>query len=319
MSDIYAITEHQSPDELDDISYEMLDAGSQLADTTGDDLVAVVLGNNTDRLTDELGAADRILRVEHERLAEFNPMTYSEAVQEVIDAADPRIVLSSITSIGLDIASRVEAETGRPVVTYVSDIEHTDADDLVVTSQLYGGKMNVESRFESDAAIVALAAGAYDADAGRMSGTPESEFFDVSLNRDGIDFVDRHEPETGDVDITQEDRLLAIGRGIDDEENIPIARETAAALDSELASSRPLIDNGWLPKARQVGKSGQKVDPELYIAAGISGAPEHLEGMEDAEVIVAINDDDEAPIFDHADYGIPHDLFDVLPAVQEKA
>ncbi len=317
MSDIYALTEHQTPAELDDISYEMLDAGRQLADATGDDLVAVVMGDDVSALTGELGAADRVLTVEHDQLAEFNPLAYSEATKAVIEEYTPRIVLSSITSIGLDVASRVETETNIPVVTYATEIT-AEAENLMVTSQLYGGKMNVASRFERDSAIVALAAGAYDADAGRLSGTPPTETFEAEITTDGIDFVARHEPETGDVDITQEDRLLSIGRGIDDEENIPLAEETAESIGVELASSRPLIDNGWLPKSRQVGKSGQKVDPELYIAAGISGAPEHLEGMEDAETIVAINNDAEAPIFDYADYGIPHDLFEVLPAMQEK-
>ena len=131
-------------------------------------------------------------------------------------------------------------------------------------------------------------------------------------------FLQRVEPEVSDVDITAEEILVSVGRGIGGEENIELAQELADALGGVVSASRPVTDGGWLPKTRQVGKSGRKVKPKLYIACGISGAPEHLEGMGDAELIIAINTDENAPIFDVAHYGTTEDLFDLLPALTEQ-
>jgi electron transfer flavoprotein alpha subunit len=317
MSGIYAITEHQGEDALDDISYEMLDAGRTLADDLGEELVAVVLGEDVETFTDDLGTADRVLAVEDDALAQFNPMAYADAVEAVLAEESPRLTLTSVTSIGMDVAPAAADATGTPLVSYVADIS-VDNGDVVATSQLYGGKMNVESAVESGAAMLAVAAGAFDAEAGRTEGTPEREELAVAVGPDGVTFEQLNEPEAGDVDITRADRLLSIGRGIDEEDNIPLAESAAEALDAALSSSRPITDNGWLPKNRQVGKSGKSVSPDLYLAAGISGAPEHVEGMTDSELIVAINTDEEAPIFDYADYGVVGDLFDLLPALEEQ-
>ncbi|MBI4786388.1 MAG: electron transfer flavoprotein subunit alpha/FixB family protein, partial [Chloroflexi bacterium] len=126
------------------------------------------------------------------------------------------------------------------------------------------------------------------------------------------------EPEAADVDITKQDILVSVGRGIQSADNLELVEELANALGGAVSASRPIVDNGWLPKARQVGKSGSTVKPKLYFAVGISGAPEHLEGMRDAPLIIAINSDPNAPIFDVAHYGIAADLFDVVPALTEK-
>ncbi|MBX0330914.1 electron transfer flavoprotein subunit alpha/FixB family protein, partial [Oscillochloris sp. ZM17-4] len=124
-------------------------------------------------------------------------------------------------------------------------------------------------------------------------------------------------PEAGDIDITTYDKLVSVGRGIGGQENIELAQELAGALGAALSGSRPIIDAGWLPKTRQVGKSGLSVKPKLYLMLGISGAPEHLEGMKDAELIVAVNSDAKAPIFDVAHYGSTCDLFEVAEALLE--
>lgn len=318
MSDVYAVTEHQAPDALDDVSYELLNAGRSAADHLGTDLVAVVMGADTEAYLDDLGVADRVVAIEDDTLEEFNPLGYASAVETVVHEADPRLLLTSVTSIGMDISPRVARSTDRPLLSYVTDID-VDGDEVVASSQLYGGKMFVDSSIGGENAILAVARGAFEADGGREAGAPEVEELAVQPGGTGIEFVERHEPEAGDVDITREDRLLAVGRGIEDEENIPMAEDAATAMGAALASSRPLTDNGWLPKNRQVGKSGKTVQPDLYIAAGISGAPEHIEGMKDAGLIIAINTDEEAPIFDYADYGVVGDLFEVLPALEEQA
>ncbi|MCP4422383.1 MAG: electron transfer flavoprotein subunit alpha/FixB family protein, partial [Chloroflexi bacterium] len=122
----------------------------------------------------------------------------------------------------------------------------------------------------------------------------------------------------GDIDITAIDKLIAIGRGIGGEDNVELAQDLAEVMEAEVAASRPVTDAGWLPKTRQVGKSGVSVKPKLYLMLGISGAPEHLEGMKDAELIIAVNTDADAPIFDIAHYGATCDLFDVAEAMLEE-
>ena len=153
----------------------------------------------------------------------------------------------------------------------------------------------------------------------RPAGSPEVQDASVpGLDDLTTSFLRRVEPEVSDVDITGEEILVSVGRGIGGEENIELAQELADALGGVVSASRPVTDGGWLPKTRQVGKSGRKVKPKLYIAVGISGAPEHLEGMSDAELIIAINTDENAPIFDVAHYGTTEDLFDLLPALTEQ-
>ena len=191
---------------------------------------------------------------------------------------------------------------------------------VVVTSQLYGGKIYAESVIQADAAIVSVLAGSFPADAGRKEGAPAVEELDApaSIETGKLVFTGLIEPEGGDVDITQHEILVAVGRGIGSEDNLPMIEELAGVLGGAVCSSRPIVDNKWLPKTRQVGKSGLKVKPKAYLALGISGAPEHIEGMKDAELIIAVNTDETAPIFEHAHYGTTEDLFDLVPALTEK-
>jgi len=148
--------------------------------------------------------------------------------------------------------------------------------------------------------------------------TPAIEEVEVALPSEGrVRFEKYIEPAAGDVDITQQDALVSVGRGIQTRDNIALAEELAEALGGVVSASRPVIDQGWLPLTRQVGKSGATVKPKLYLAAGISGAPEHVEGMKSADLIIAINTDPQAPIFTVAHYGIVGDVLDVLPALSE--
>jgi electron transfer flavoprotein alpha subunit len=215
----------------------------------------------------------------------------------------------------MDVAGALSARAGRPLVAYCSELAF-EGDATVATSQVYGGKLNAEVEIQGPA-IASVVAGSFPA-AAAGGGSPTIE--DVAppdLSGLRTSFIARLEPETSDVDITAEEILVSVGRGIGGEENIELAQELADALGATVSGSRPVTDAGWLPKTRQVGKSGRKVKPKLYLACGISGAPEHLEGMSDAELIIAINSDEKAPIFDVAHYGTTEDLFDVLPALTE--
>ena len=152
------------------------------------------------------------------------------------------------------------------------------------------------------------------------SGDAAVEAFDVDIDEDAIGsrVSGYEEVAAGDVDISDADVLVSVGRGIEEEDNLEIIHDLADALGATVSASRPIVDNGWLPKNRQVGQSGKVVTPDVYIAIGISGAVQHVAGMKGAETIIAINDDPSAPIYDIADYGIVDDLFEVVPALTEE-
>jgi len=169
-----------------------------------------------------------------------------------------------------------------------------------------------------ESAIVSVVTGAFPAAAGRGTTAVEQIGAPIPLSDLRTRFTRLIRPAAGDIDITTYDKLLSVGRGIGGKENIELAQELAGALGAALAGSRPITDAGWLPKTRQVGKSGLGVKPKLYLMLGISGAPEHLEGMKDAELIIAVNTDAKAPIFDVAHYGATCDLFEVAEAMLEQ-
>jgi electron transfer flavoprotein alpha subunit len=228
-------------------------------------------------------------------------------------------VLVSTGTVGLDLAGALAAATGAALVSYVVDLA-ADGDGIVATAQIYGGKLLAEVAVERDRAVAAVIAGSFPATAGQGGSGASVEAMDppAGLDEARTAFLELIAPEAGDVDITAADLLVSVGRGIGSEDNLELVQELADAMGAPLAASRPITDQGWLPKTRQVGKSGLKVKPRAYLAFGISGAPEHLEGMRDAELIIACNTDEQAPIFDVAHYGTTADLFDLLPALAEK-
>jgi len=312
-NDILVLVEHHN-DEVADTTHELLGKAAELAGQTGGRVMACLLGNNARKLAEGLGA-DAVLFVEHPALESFVPEAYVAALKALVDERDARLVMIANTTVGMDVAGALSARTGRPLVAYCTDVSF-EGDTIVATSQVYGGKLNAEVAVDRPA-IVSVIAGSF---APAEAGLPSLEEVSAPPELDGLhtEFLARVEPEVSDVDITGEEILVSVGRGIGGEENIELAQELADALGATVSASRPVTDAGWLPKTRQVGKSGRKVKPKLYIACGISGAPEHLEGMSDAELIIAINSDEKAPIFDVAHYGTTEDLFDVLPALTEQ-
>ena len=237
-------------------------------------------------------------------------------MQATVAAKSPQVVLVGYTSMGMDLASTVATRLEMPHAASAVSVE-AGSDGIRVTSQLYGGKMNVTSDLGQGPCFVSVLAGSAPADSGRADGSPATETLAAPATEGRVRFLRLLEPEAGDVDITSKEILVAIGRGIGSKDDIEVAEELAEALGAAVAGSRPLIDSGWLPKTRQVGKSGLKVSPKLYLALGISGAPEHVEGMKSSATIVAINTDKNAPIFNFAHYGMVEDLFDVCEELTE--
>ena len=317
-NDVLVVVE-QLEGKISEISFELLGKGKELAGGLGGQLTALLVGSGVKALAGELGAADTLLLVDHPELAHYTPEAYTRLLVGLVKARAPRVVLAANSAMGMDQAAGLSARLGLSLVAYAKEIRLEDH-RLVVVSQVYGGKILSESLVEGEQAVVSVLAGAFSAEAGKAAGTPAVEEVPPPISLDGprIKFKRLIQPEAGDVDITRESVLVSVGRGIQSKENIPMVQELADALGAALSASRPIVDNGWLPKTRQVGKSGMSVKPKLYVAVGISGAPEHIEGMRDAELIVAINSDQTAPIFGVAHYGIVGDLMDVVPLLTEK-
>lgn len=313
--DVLVVAE-QMQGRLADISFELAAKARELAAASGGRALAAVLGQGVRGLAEQMNV-DVAICVDHPALAQFSPEAYGRALASVVRERRPAIVLVGNTSVGMDVAPALAAALGWPLLAYCRDVRR-EGDAVVGVSQLYGGKVMAEAAAVGEGAVVTVLAGSAPADAGRGAPGAVEEVAAGGLDGLRTRFKALIEPEAADVDITKADVLVSVGRGIQSQDNLELATELADALGGVLSASRPIIDNGWLPKSRQVGKSGQTVKPKLYLAAGISGAPEHLEGMRDAELIVAINTDAKAPIFGVAHYGVVGDLFDILPALTEK-
>ena len=312
---IVVIVEHLKGT-IEDITFEMLGKGKEIASNTGGELVALLMGSGVDGMASQLAIADKVIYVDDANLADFNPQSYCKTVSEVVANNQPKMVMIGNTSMGMDIAGGVSIGQNMPFVAYVSGIS---ADGNTVTSSLYGGKINVDSSPSGDGCIVSVISGSFSTDAGKADGSPSVETAAAPDMGDlSLQFKQLIEPESGDVDITTQEVLVSVGRGIQSDENLPLAEELATKLGGAISCSRPIVDNKWLSKTRQVGKSGLKVKPKLYITLGISGAPEHVEGMKDADLIIAVNTDPNAPIFDYAHYGVVQDIFDLITALNEK-
>ncbi|MCP4358015.1 MAG: electron transfer flavoprotein subunit alpha/FixB family protein [Chloroflexi bacterium] len=314
-NDVLVITEHLDG-RVADISYEMVGKAKELAGALGGQATAVMLGSG---MADAAGtfASDATIYVDDPALANFNPETYGKVLAALTAEKSPRLTLIGSTAMGMDLAAWLAVKTEQDFVAFTADMAAAGG-DLTVTSNLYAGKLTAVVAPEGDGVVTAVLAGVFPVEAGRGNTAVEQIAAPVSLDDLKTRFVHLNRPESGDIDITAEDKLVAVGRGIGGEDDIELAEELAEALGAVVAASRPITDAGWLPKTRQVGKSGVSVKPKLYLMLGISGAPEHLEGMKDAECIIAVNTDANAPIFDVAHYGTTCDLFDLAEAMLEE-
>jgi len=314
--DVFVIAEHLEG-KLSDVTFEMLGRARSIAPALGGRVVVVLLGHEVSALAEQLGAADQVLYVEDAGLRYFIPERAEQALRTVLSNEKPSLTMIANTSMGMDLAAALSAALDWPLIAYCSDVQAEDG-KIVANSQIYGGKIAVETLSESDSTLVSVLAGAFPASEGQADKSASLQTIFGAANEGRVRFKGLTIPEAGDVDITREAFLVSVGRGIGSKDNIELVEELASNLGAALSASRPIIDSGWLPKQRQVGKSGLTVKPKLYLAVGISGAPEHLQGMKDAELIIAINSDVGAPIFEVADFGIVGDLFDIVPALSER-
>lgn len=311
--DIFVVIEHLQRKVLD-ISFVMLAAARQLANSTGGNVTAVLLGFNAQGLAGNL-SADKVLYVDQPALAEFTSDAYQKILAGLIQEQAPRAVLFGHSSIGMDIASGLSAKLSLPMVSSCRSF----SDDGKYVSQICGGKIMAEGMLPGPTVLVSMVPGGYKAEQGQSSQAPALTNVPApALAELRVTLKQYIEPDKSDVDITKEPILVAVGRGIQNKDNIDLANDLATALGGVVCASRPVVDQGWMPTTRLVGKSGKQVKPKIYLALGISGAPEHIEGMGESDTIIAINTDPYAPIFNVAKYGAVLDLLDLAPALTEK-
>jgi electron transfer flavoprotein alpha subunit len=305
--------------QLTDTTFEMLGRARDLARALGGPVEAVLLGHNVAALCPQLAAADRVVLFDHPHLEHFVPETYQAVLAHYLkEKTSPLLVLLGATSEGLDLLSLLSAHADVPCIdncVLLSEHDH----QLLATCQIYGGKMVTRVVVPESTTLVAVVPGSFSAEEGRKLGTPPVAVSPLPpLPESRARFWKWLEPPPGDVDISKAAVLVAVGRGIQNADNLPLAEELAQTLGGTVCASRPVIDQGWLPLTRQVGKSGMTVKPKLYLAFGISGAPEHLEGMKQSELIIAVNTDPQAPFFSAAHYGAVADAVELLPLLTEE-
>lgn len=303
--------------EMSDITHEMLGVGRSLADAAGVPLHAVLLGSEAAPLAPKLGVADKVFVADNPQLNLAPAGTVAVALKALIDRTQAGLVLLGCTNVSLGIGAILAAKAGLPMVNFCR-AARADAGAILITSQLFGGKILSDVRLADGRGVVSVYPGAFPVEPGRSERTPEVEKVDLPIGDPKVTFKQYLEPETGDVDITKQGVLVGVGRGIQTQDNVQLAEDLAAALGGAVCASRPVIDQGWLPLSRQVGKSGMTVKPRAYLAFGISGAPEHWEGMQNSQCIVAVNTDPKAPIFDGAHYGVVGDALDLLPVLTDR-
>ncbi len=304
---ILVVTEHRQG-KWNNASFETLAAAQQIAAVTSGAVSAAVLGRGVGAFADELAgkAVNEVLSGEHDLLADYTVDGYCVALKQVIEAAKPDLVLFPHTYQVRDFAPKLAAMLGKGMIGDCIGYRN-EGGKLVFVRQMFQGKTVADVSFLGAGPwFASFQAGAFRADLVQAHASVRTKPLDLFKEAKSA------------VDLTQAPLIVAIGRGIKAPENIPQAEAVAKAMGAEIAASRPICDEGWLPMERQIGSSGQTVAPKLYLALGISGAIQHVVGMKGARTIVAINKDQNAPIFEIADYGVVGDIFEIMPALTEE-
>ena len=318
---VWTIAE-QRDGEIRKITYEIISEGKRLADALGQQSTVVLLGSNIKERAAELGhyGADNVLVADHPDLEPYTTDAYVSVITALVKEHDPAVLLIGASVQGKDLAGRLsgtlDVGMAQDCTAFSIEEEH-----LVATRPIYAGKAYAKVTFKDSLPqtatvrpnVMALLA----PDTTRSAKIVDASF---SLDKDSLKtkVVDIVKDESGKIDLTEADKIVAGGRGMKGEENFQILEKLAGLIGATVGASRAAVDAGWISESDQVGQTGKVVSPNLYVACGISGAIQHLAGMSTSKVIVAINKDQDAPIFQKADYGVVGDLFDVVPAMCEE-
>ncbi len=309
---------------IEGVSLELLNKGRELADKRNVELISLILGYDVKKFSDQLikRGSDRVIVVDHIRLKNFVDSTYTNVVVEVVKKYKPEIFLSGSTNLGRSLFPRVSAklETGLTADCTELDIDPEDG-KLLQTRPAAGGSIMATivtpNKRPQMATVRHKVFKEAPVDESRKGIVEDFEFRDEMVD-ERVEYISFTKDETQTVNLSDADIIVSGGRGLKSKENFKLVFELAESLNGAVGASRPCIDDGWLPFSHQVGQTGKTVSPKIYIALGISGAIQHLAGMKSSNVIIAINKDPNAPIFQVADYGIVGDLFEVVPILLKK-
>jgi len=319
MKQIFVLAEHRQ-NQLRDSTWEAIAAGRELAGKLGAELTCLVLGSNVGALAEQVAReCPRVIVVDDPKLEHFNSEPFVKALVPILEPRKPFLLIMCNSNSVIDLAPGLAVALDAALATDCFGFE-VENGKVMALRQMYSYKVNALVSFkDAEKVIATLRGGAFSfSSAGGTAGTVEkiaSPLSDEPLRKRFVNFV---EAEKGDVDIASADIIVSIGRGIGDEEDLALFESLADAMGGVLACSRPIVDKGLLPKYHQVGTSGVEVKPKVYLALGISGAFQHLGGLKGNPLIIAVNKDARAPIFRAAHYGIVGDLFDIVPALEEK-
>jgi len=323
MSDTILVVVEQREGKLNRVSWETIAAGQAIAVSTGWVLEAAVVGSGVGSIAGDVASKKlaRVYAIESAKLEPYTPDAFAHALKEFLGKHTAKLVLMPHTYQVRDFVPKLATSLGSTAITDAVGYKY-EGGKLLFTRQMFQGKFVADVSFTgSGPCFVTFQNGSFRADKVEAGGAPAPV---ETVNVDVADSVVRNKPQEvfkeakQAVDLTQAEIIVSVGRGIKEQKNIELAKQLADALGGEIAASRPICDNGWLPMDRQIGSSGQTVAPKLYLALGISGAIQHIVGMKGAKSIVAINKDSEAPIFEIADYAVVGNLFDIVPPLIEE-
>ena len=301
-------------------SQEAVVAGQQLSDKLGLDLSILCLGENASSLRDQASdyKANNLILAQHDLINAYSADGYSKVLSNVISELSPKYVLMGHSYMVRDFLPRVSAKLDIPFVSDIITVDY-NSDSPIFSRQVFNAKLATKVEATSDTVLLSFQSAAFSSD-GMQIGGSESQS-DFSVNLEASDIKSESEAEfqesASGVDLTTAELIVSVGRGIESQDNLPLVESLASAMNAEIASSRPVVDMGWLPGYRQVGSSGQAVSPKLYLSVGISGAIQHVVGMKGSKTIMAINKDEDAPIFEIADYAVIGDLMEIVPKLTE--
>jgi len=322
MDNVLVVVE-QREGKLNRVSWETIAGGQAIAAQTGWVLEAAVVGADVAAIAAEVAAKKvaKVYDIESPRLQPYTPDAFAHALKEFLASHPARLVLMPHTYQVRDFVPKLATALK---TTAISDViaSKYESGKLLFTRQMFQGKFVADVSFTgSGTCFATFQNGSFRADKAEAGAAPAPV---ETVNVDVPDEILRNHPQDvfkeakQAVDLTQAEIIVSVGRGIKEQKNIDLAQQLATALGGELAASRPICDNGWLPMDRQIGSSGQTVAPKLYLALGISGAIQHIVGMKGSRSIVAINKDSEAPIFEIADFAVVGNLFDIVPPLIEE-
>ena len=318
------VVSEQRQGKWNNASFETLAAAQQIASALSGSVAALVIGKGVGALAAELAGKNvaEVLQVEHDLLESYTPDGYCIALKQAIESAKPQLVLFPHTYQVRDFAPKLATMLGKGMIGDCIGYR-IESGKLIFVRQMFQGKTAADVSFLGEGPwFASFQSGAFRADQLKASESGARPIHRVTIELKGEQIrtkpLELFKEAKSAVDLTQAPLIVAVGRGIKAPENIPQAEAVAKAMGAEIAASRPICDEGWLPMERQIGSSGQTVAPKLYLALGISGAIQHVVGMKGARTIVAINKDQNAPIFEIADYGVVGDIFEIMPALTEE-